>query len=67
MMIGTVKWFNVEQGHGFIAPDGADKDVFVEAADVQKEGGVLSEGERVSFDLETEDNAPTAVNVRSAA
>jgi hypothetical protein len=34
---GTVKWFN-GLGYGFIAPDGAGKDVFVHISAVEKTG-----------------------------
>lgn len=50
---GTVKWFNVTKGYGFIEPEGGGKDVFVHVTSVQRSGlDGLTEGQRVSFDLE---------------
>ena len=47
---GTVKWYNVEKGFGFIAPDNGDKDVFVHATALSRSGlGVVEEGQRVMF------------------
>ena len=48
---GTVKWFNITKGFGFIAaPDG--KDVFVHYSDIQTDGFKnLSEGQEVAYIL----------------
>ena len=50
---GTVKWFNVKKGFGFIEREDKEKDVFVHASAV-KDAGIrfLNEGEKVEFDLE---------------
>jgi CspA family cold shock protein len=51
---GTVKWFNSTKGFGFIQPETGDKDVFVHISAVEKAGlGTLNEGQKVSFDLVT--------------
>ena len=53
MSIGTVKWFNVQKGFGFIQPDDGGKDVFVHASALERAGiGNLVEGQKVSFDIE---------------
>jgi CspA family cold shock protein len=49
---GTVKWFNMEKGFGFIAPDGGGQDAFVHVSAVERAGiGQLREGDKVSFEL----------------
>src|SRR6478672_5277995 len=49
---GTVKWFNVDKGFGFIARDGGGKDVFVHISALAQSGlTALNEGERVTFGL----------------
>jgi cold shock protein len=53
MTTGTVKWFNATKGFGFIQPDGGGADVFVHISAVERSGlGSLSEGQKVSFELE---------------
>ena len=53
MATGTVKFFNTTKGFGFIAPDGGGKDVFVHISAVERSGlSGLSDGQKVSFDLE---------------
>jgi CspA family cold shock protein len=55
MAIGTVKWFNAQKGFGFIQPDDGSKDVFVHISAVERSGiGNLREGQKLSFDIETD-------------
>ena len=35
---GVVKWFNNERGYGFVCPQDVDKDVFVHAAILRRNG-----------------------------
>ena len=50
---GTVKFFNVSKGFGFIAPADGSKDVFVHATALEQAGiRGLKEGDKVSFVLE---------------
>lgn len=52
MTSGTVKWFNVNKGFGFIAPDDGGNDAFVHISAVERSGfGSLQEGQKVSFEL----------------
>ena len=53
MTTGTVKWFNGQKGFGFIQPDEGGSDVFVHISAVERAGmSSLSEGQKVSFELE---------------
>ncbi len=68
MATGTVKWFNGQKGFGFIAPDEGGKDVFVHISAVERSGlGSLREGQKVSFELETDrQGRSSATNLRPA-
>lgn len=55
MAQGTVKWFNATKGYGFIGPADGSKDVFVHINAVERSGlSGLKDGEKVSFELETD-------------
>jgi CspA family cold shock protein len=63
---GTVKFFNGERGYGFIKPDDGGRDVFVHITAVERAGlKALSEGQRISFDVEPDKKGkgPKAVNL----
>jgi CspA family cold shock protein len=52
MTTGTVKWFNLQKGFGFIQPDDGGKDAFVHISAVERAGiSNLREGQKVGFDL----------------
>lgn len=53
LAVGTVKFFDMNKGHGLIAPDNGNKDVFVHISAVNRSGmSGLSDGQKVIFDLE---------------
>jgi CspA family cold shock protein len=53
MAKGTVKFYNVQKGFGFIQPQDGGKDVFVHATALERAGiRNLVEGQTVSFDIE---------------
>ena len=50
---GTVKFFNMAKGYGFVQPDDGSKDLFVHISAVQNSGlSGLNEGDKVSFESE---------------
>jgi CspA family cold shock protein len=51
-MTGPVKWWNTEKGYGWIICDG-QRDVFVHHSSLEGGHGDLREGQRCSFDVET--------------
>ena len=69
MTTGTVKFYNVQKGFGFIQPNDGSKDVFVHATALERAGmRDLFEGQTVSFDTaEDRRSGKVAVNNISAA
>ena len=66
MPTGTVKWFSDQKGFGFITPDEGTKDLFVHQSGIVGDGyKSLSEGAKVSYDSESGDKGPRAVNVQA--
>lgn len=48
---GTVSWFNVKLGYGFILRDDGKKDIFAHYSDINQPGfKLLMAGDRVSFE-----------------
>jgi CspA family cold shock protein len=65
MAVGTVKWFNVNKGYGFIKPESGN-DVFVHVSAIQGDG-TLEDGQVVEFDITQGQKGPQAANVRPVA
>jgi cold shock protein len=56
MKIGTVRWFNLQKGHGYISPDGGGPNIFVARSAVEGAGlKDLKEGQKVAFDVRHDD------------
>lgn len=67
MTTGTVKFFNATRGFGFISPDDGSKDVFVHISAVERSGmTTLTEGQKVSFEVQPDARGPKAVNLQDA-
>jgi CspA family cold shock protein len=65
MANGTVKWFNAQKGFGFIQPEDGSKDVFVHISAVERAGlSSLNDGQKVSFDLQSERGKVSAGNLK---
>ena len=55
MAVGTVKWFNVQKGFGFIQPEGGGPDVFVHISAVERaEMRSLQDGQKISYEVQTD-------------
>lgn len=64
---GSVKWFNETKGFGFITPDNGGADLFVHFRSIVSDGfKTLSEGQKVSFEVEQGQKGPQATNVVTA-
>ena len=63
---GKVKWFNPTKGYGFIEREDKEKDVFVHSSAAQAASLQLNEGDQLTFDVETGDKGPSAVNLQKA-
>jgi CspA family cold shock protein len=68
MTTGTVKFFNIDKGYGFIQPEDGSSDAFVHISAVEAAGmGTLDREQRVSYDLENDRRGrASAVNLQSA-
>jgi len=67
MAVGTVKWFNVQKGYGFIQPTDGGKDVFVHISAVERANmGTLKEGQKVSYEIARDRGKESAANLQAA-
>ena len=68
MAIGTVKFFNLDRGYGFISDEAGGKDAFAHISAVERAGmDSLREGRKVSYEMETGANGKTSATNLAAA
>jgi CspA family cold shock protein len=60
-MQGTVKFFNVTKGFGFIKPSDSSADIFVHSSGLIDE---IRENDKVEYDVEKGKKGLNAVNVK---
>ncbi len=64
---GTVKWFNVTKGFGFIAPSSGGKDIFVHIRALERSGiQSLADGEQVRVSIRQGAKGPEAQRIELA-
>lgn len=61
MQEGTVKFFNVTKGFGFIIPTNGDSEIFVHSTGLIDE---IRENDKVEYDVESGKKGLNAVNVK---
>ncbi|PZP57258.1 MAG: cold-shock protein [Micavibrio aeruginosavorus] len=65
MATGQAIMFKADKGYGFIKPDDDSKNVYVHISSLQESGlSGLEEGQKVSYDLHTQDDKISAVNIK---
>jgi CspA family cold shock protein len=65
MPTGTVKWFNTENGFGFIRPDGSGSNIFFCIDTVQTaELSGLRKGFKVTYQIARKRNYEAAINLK---
>lgn len=61
---GSVSFWNVPKGYGFILPDGEDKDVFAHISELPPGTELLVVGDKVTFDVGLDKHGrPRALNI----
>ena len=61
---GTVKWFNVEKGFGFVATEDGGKDVFIHISVVERAGlRAVDEGQRLAMKVVTTQKGREAISL----
>lgn len=66
LMAGSVKWFNIVKGFGFVTTDDEKEDIFVHQSAIKSKGyRSLTEGEKVQLQIVNTDKGKIAVLVTS--
>jgi CspA family cold shock protein len=65
MFTGTVKWFNINKGYGFIEPSDKSEDVFLHITALEKAGiGNIKEGQKISYQIASDKGRSSAVDIK---
>ncbi len=65
MKTGTVILYKADRGYGFIRPDDGAANVYVHISALEQAGiEKLAEGDKLSFDLQTQDEKISATNIK---
>jgi CspA family cold shock protein len=62
-MQGKVKWYNSRKGYGYIKCEETQTDVFFHHSDFQEPNHLLQEELPVTFEVESSDRGPRAINI----
>lgn len=63
MAIGTVKWFNLTKGYGFVEPEDGGKDVFLHKSALERAGiQSVNEGQKIEYELAAGRDGKTAAD-----
>ena len=66
MATGTVKFFNMQRGFGFIQPQDGGQDVFVHISAVERAGmSILHEGQKLNYEVVSERGKQAASNLQT--
>ena len=65
MPSGQVLMFKTDKGYGFIKPDDGSSNIYVHVSSVEAAGiGALEEGQKLSYELQTENDKISAINLQ---
>ena len=65
MATGTVKWFNLTKGYGFIQPDDGGNDVFIHVSELERAGiQKIAEGQKIIYELASNKGKTSAVEIQ---
>ncbi len=65
MNTGTIKWFNMAKGYGFVEPSDKSKDVFIHISALEQAGiKDLKDGQKISYNIEPNKGKISATNIK---
>ena len=64
MQNGTVEWFDLDKGYGFIKPEDGSEDIFVHISEVERAGhSTLSNDQAIKYELQNKHGKLSATNI----